>query len=868
MSSPKGYICSEITPSMNCLFMTLLLISTPLKAAFLPDSTITPNDSLRRIQLSEVVISASRVSERILKSPVSIEVIDARRIRLSAQPSYFDAIENLKGVQLLTSSLGFKVYNTRGFAATTNVRFVQLVDGCDNQAPHIGAPIASALAPSDLDIRQVELVPGVASALYGLNALNGLVNILTRNPFDSPGLSIGQKTGVNHVDDPDVPAKIYSETSLRYAHRLGNRFAFKVNLVYQQGYDWVAGNRDDLNPNGNASLNLFGGDNPAYDPVNGYGNEAANRRTLTLGGKRYSVGRTGYYEAEATDYSLRNLRGDVSLHYRFSPTVELAYTYQGATLDNVYQRTNRFRLDNYRLDQHSLTLTTPSVQIRAYQTHENTGNAYNIRSMAENIDKSFKTDNAWFADFTNQFNADTKAGLAVPDALRDARAVADKGRPVPGTSAFNELIAKLRDINNWDIGAALRVQSWMYHAEGQVEPTRVLWQRFREQTGLTIQAGFDFRRYVVFPDGNYFINPTEPGQNLVYGKTGGFVQLSRQFFDEKLKVSGSLRLDKNDYFDARLNPRLSAVYSPSEGHNFRVSYQNGYRFPSLFEGFTNINSGGVKRVGGLPIMSKGIYENAYLVTSINAFQAAITTDVNTNKLTTDQAIQKNKGLLKQSPYTYLKPEQVNSFEVGYKGLFFRQRLYIDADVYYSAYQNFIAQVNANLAKGKNPDSLAYYFSSSTTQDRYRLWTNSQTRVYNYGASLGLRYSLTQHWLVGGNASFAKLDRAENGDGLESSFNTPRWITNLNVSNGNLWGGLGFSINYKHQDAFLWQSELATGNVAAINTLDAQVSYRLQGLHLLLKAGGTNLANQPYYTFIGGPAVGGFYYTNLVWEPGF
>ena len=853
---------------MKNIFLVLVYVSATLPAICQFDTTALPTDSLCKIQLNEVVISASRVAESILKSPVSIEVLDARRIRLSAQPSYFDAIENIKGVQLLTSSLVFKVYNTRGFAATTNVRFVQLVDGRDYQAPHIGAPIASALAPSDLDIQQVEVVPGVVSALYGMNALNGLVNILTRNPFDSQGLSVAQKTGLNHVGDAAVSAKLYSETSIRYARRIGNRFAFKVNLVYQRGYDWIAGNRDDLNPNGNASLSLFGADNPAYDPVNGYGNEAANRRTITLSGKRYSIGRTGYYEMDATDYRLNNLRGDVSLLYRFSPTVELAYTYQGATLANVYQRTNRFRLDNYRLDQHSLTLTTPSIQIRAYRSRENTGDSYNIRSMAENIDKSFKTDNQWFSDFTNQFNTDTKAGLAVTDALRDARSVADKGRPVPGTPTFNELIAKLRDINNWDIGAALRVQSWMYHVEGQVEPTKVLWQRFRQQTGINIQAGFDFRRYVVFPDGNYFINPTEPGNNLVYGKTGGFVQLSRTFFENKVKVAGSLRLDKNTYFDARLNPRLSVVYSPTDAHNIRLSYQNGYRFPSLFEGFTNINSGGVKRVGGLPIMSQGIYENVYLVTSINAFQAAITTDVNTNGLTTSQAIQKNKGLLRKSPYTYLQPEQVNSFEVGYKGLFFKNRLYLDADIYYSSYQNFIAQVNANRARGNNPDSLAYYFSSSTTQDRYRLWTNSQTRVYNYGASLGLRYSLTQNWSMGGNASFAKLDRADNGDGLESSFNTPRWITNLNLSNGNLWRGFGFSVNYKHQDAFLWQSELATGTVSAINTVDAQASYRVQKLNLLVKAGGTNVTNQYYYTFIGGPAVGGLYYTNLVWEPRF
>ena len=847
-----------------------------------PADSLPKPDSLRLVQLPGIVVSASRVAESLLRSPVSVEVIDAGRIRQSAQPSYFDAIENLKGVQLLTSSLGFKVYNTRGFANTTNVRFVQLVDGRDNQAPHIGAPIANALAPSDLDIQRVEVVPGVASALYGLNALNGLVSIFTRNPFDSPGLSVGQKTGLtlpgsldqnpaegstNYAGMTNAAAKLYSESSLRYARRIGQRWAVKLNLVYQHGYDWIAGNRTDLTPNANASLGLFGADNPAIDAVNGYGNEAANRRTLTLDGKKYVIARTGYYEADATDYRLQNLRGDVSVHYRFRPTVELAYTYQGATLANVYQRTNRFRLDNYLLNQHSLMFTSPSVQARAYRTHETTGDSYNVRSMAENIDKGFKSDNQWYADFANQFNADTKAALSVPDALRDARAVADKGRLVPGSAAFNDQIARLRDINNWDIGAALRVESWLYHAEAQVEPTKVLWAGFRQRTGIDILAGVDVRRYVVFPDGNYFINPTEPGQNLLYGKTGAFIQVTRPFFDDRLKLTGSLRLDKNDYFAARLNPRLAAVYSPTDAHNFRLSYQNGYRFPSLFEAFSNVNSGGVKRVGGLPILSQGrqIFERAYLRTSIDAFQAAINTDVNTNKLTTDQAIQKNKGLLRVSPYTYLQPEQVNSFELGYKGLLVQQRLFLDVDFYYTAYRNFVAQVNANVAKGSNPDSLGYYFANSATQDRYRLWTNSQTRVYNYGASLGLRYSLKRHWSVGGNASFARLDRAENGDGLESAFNTPGWITNANVSNANVWNGIGFSVNYKHQSAFLWQSELATGTVQAINNVDGQVSYRWTKARVLIKIGGTNLLNHPYYSFIGGPLVGGFYYTNLLWE---
>lgn len=857
---------------MKHFFLLFFSISQFAHAYVFPDSTITPRDSVRKIQLNEIIVTASRIPESVLKSPVSIELLDARQIRLSAQPSYFDAIENLKGVQLLTPSLGFKVYNTRGFANPTNVRFVQLVDGMDNQAPHIGAPIANALAPSDLDIQRVEIVPGAASALYGLNALNGIAQLITKDPFTSTGLSVSQKTGLNHINDALSPAKVFSETSLRYAQVVGSRLAIKINLTYQRGYDWIARDVTDLNPNANASLGLTGTDNPGRDLVNNYGDESANRRTLTIGGKKYVVARTGYFENETTDLSLNNLRGDIGIFWRLRPTLTLSYRYKAATLDNVYQRTNRFRLDNYILDQHGVTLESPSVQIRAYRTRENTGNSYNIRSMAENIDKSFKSDNQWFTDFTNQFTASTTAGQSVTDALTSARTQADAGRPQPGSAPFNEQVAKLRDINNWDVGAALRVKSWMYHIEGQVEPTRVLWSSFRQKTGIDLLAGFDYRRYVVYPDGNYFINPDRStDHNLIYDKTGGFVQASRSFFHDRLNLRGSLRVDKNRYFDPRVNPRISLVFSPVENHNFRASYQTGYRFPSLFEAFSNVNSGGVKRVGGLRIMSQGIFESSYFRTSIDAFQAAINTDVNTNKLTTDQAIQKNKGLLKPNTYTYLKPEQVNSMEVGYKGLFFTRKLYVDVDFYYNVYHNFIAQVEANIPRGKNPDSLAYYLADRNQQDRYRLWTNSKTTVYNYGSSLGLRYSAGRNWVLSGNASLARLDRTDQGDGLEEAFNTPKWITNVGLSNADLWQNVGFSVNYKYQSSFLWQSSLATGIVPAINTFDAQVSYTLRKSAtgsgpFSIKFGGTNLLNRPYTTFTAGPSVGAFYYTTIVVSP--
>ena len=824
------------------------------------------SDTLKSQVLNEVVISASRIKENYLKSPTSIELLTLKQIQQSPALSYFDAIENMRGIQLITPSLGFRVYNARGFTNTTNVRFVQLVDGIDNQAPHIGSPIASAMSPSDLDIRQVEMIPGVASALYGMNSLNGLVNLITLNPFESEGLSIQQKTGVNHINSEVISHKLFSETNLRYAKKLSEKWAFKTNFTYQKGYDWIANSVLDLNPTANTSVGLFGKDNVGADFVNSYGNESSNRRTLTLSGKKYVVARTGYFEEEATDYSINNIKGDFAVNFRtggvpLKPNHEISYIFKYAQLDNVYQRTNRFRLDNYQLSQNALVYQSPTTQIKAYLTSENTGKSYNIRSMAENIDRSFKNDNVWFTDFTNEFNNQNKQGKTIIDALTIARTAADRGRPQPNTQQFNDLIEKLGDINNWDIGAALQVKSYLLHTEGLTDMSRRLSPALNKN-GFGLLVGFDYRNYFVIPDGNYFINPKESGKTLTYWKSGGFVQLRKHFFDEKLKFIFTLRGDKNEYFNLRFNPRGSAVYSFNENSHFRVSYQNGYRFPSLFEAFSNINSGGVKRVGGLPIMSQGIFENSYLRKTIDDFSAAVNNDINVNKLSQNEAIQRNKNLLRKNDYTYLQPEYVNSFEIGYKGYPIGKRLLVDADFYYNVYRNFMAQIEANVPIGTANDSLAFYMYDRNKQARYRLWTNSKTIVRNYGGGLSLTYNFYKNFTITSNTSFAKLKNVANNDGFEEAFNTPRWIVNVGINNAALTKNIGFGVNYKYQESFLWQSALASGTVPKINTVDAQLTYNLRNKGVQIKVAGTNVFNNHYVSFIAGPTIGAFYYVNF------
>lgn len=847
------------------LFLILLLLSLKNFAQSQKENSKTAQDSIKKEILNEVVVTASRTQETFLRSPISIEQLKAVDAKNMGSPSNFDALENLKGVQIITPSLGFKVINTRGFANTTNVRFAQLVDGIDNQAPHLGTPIANALGANDLDIDKIEVIPGTASALYGMNSINGLANIQTKNPFEHQGLSIRQLTGVNHTGNVDrFSPQLFTTTNLRYAKAINSKIAFKVNGSVTNGTDWVADDRTDLAPKINASTNLYGADNPAFDEVNGYGNESANRRTLTLNGKKYVVSRTGYRETDIADYNIENYKWDAGVYFRPKKGHELAVTYKGALINTVYQRSNRFRLDDYTLNQYSLDYHTNIFQIRTYLTQENTGKSYNMRSLAENMDRAFKSDDQWFTNYTTAYNSAVTNGASVADAHRMARTTSDQGRFIPGTDAYNQKKEELTNINNWDIGAALRVKSSLVHAEGLFNWDKAFAEFFKK-IDAQLLSGFDYRTYIIVPDGNYFINPVDNGKNLTYGKTGGFTQLSKDLFDKKLRLSASIRADKADYFDVKFTPRFTAVISPKEEINFRASYQSGYRFPSIFEGFSNVNSGGVKRVGGLRIMSDGIFENSYTKASIDKFQAQVTSDINTLGLTQAAAIDKNKGIIQKNPYTYLQPEFVRSFEFGFRGVALNKSLFIDTDFYYNSYENFIAQVEASIPNTTDIAQIPTALYSKNTQNRYRLWTNSKSKIYNYGGSLGLKYKCSDIFSFLGNVTYTKLDRTDDKDGLEDGFNTPDLMINGTVIAENLWKKLGASITYRYQNKYDYVSFLVSGEVPHNWSMDAQINYNFEKEGVTAKLGATNFLNKTYYSMLGGPSIGGLYYLSLNWN---
>ncbi|AQG80495.1 TonB-dependent receptor [Spirosoma montaniterrae] len=821
-------------------------------------------------QLNDVVVAASRVEESILRSPVSIEKLDARAVQRSAAPNYFEALNNLKGVDMVTSGLTYRQINTRGFNSTGNTRFLQLIDGMDNQSPGLGWAVANQYGTSDLDLESAELIPGAASALYGPVAFNGLLYIRTKNPFQHQGLSVQQKVGVNHVNDPtgDSP-KPYTETAVRYAKVIGNRLAFKVNASYLKGRDWYAADYTDIDPNTNPELR--GATNPGRNALNIYGDEVA--QTLPGIGR---VSRTGYREIDLTNYDVYSLKLGGAVHYRIGKQTELIYALNFGQATTNYTGSSRFMLNDFQLTQHRLELQGKNFFVRAYSTAENSQNSYNTRSLGQLINRTWvrdlngnvvtpdKADATWFARYAAAFNGQVSGQTARNHDM--ARAFADQGRLLPGSTDFDREKQRYIGIAGLQ-GAGVLSKSKLYHVEGLYDFTSAL--KF-----MSVQAGGNVRYYDMNSEGTLFDDKVNKIRVAEYG---AFAQASKTLLQDKLKLTVSGRYDKNQNFVGNFTPRASAVFSPSDAHHFRASYQTGFRNPTVPDQYIRLNVGPIIILGAAPDNTAGLnaYENSFTAASVGAFGAAFGQAVGSGT-PFQQALMANKDKLVKSDVPRIRAEQSQSFEVGYKGML-TSRLLFDVSYYYGQYRNFLVNqvvIRPNsavlLPDGTvNPAAAADILTAANRQ-AFQLYTNAADRVSADGVSAGLTALLNRGYRVEANGTWARFNIMDANPNNIPAFNTPCFKSNVILSNDRLTNRLGFSVAWHWQEAFDWFgtfTENRPGRIPSYSLVDAQASYRMPALKTILKVGGSNLFNNYVVQAYGSAAVGGLYYVSLTFDQG-
>ena len=579
----------------------------------------------------EVVVAASRIEETVMKSPVAVEKMDIRAIREAAAPSFYDALANMKGVDMTTQGLLFKSINMRGFGATGNPRTVQMIDGMDNQAPGLNFPVDNIVGMPELDVESVELLPGAASALYGPNAINGLILMNSKSPFLYQGLSATAKSGVMTASNRTKVTTPFHDLSLRYAKAFNDKFAFKVNLSYITAKDWQANNYTNLNVGGVQDGSRGAGVKNDYDGMNIYGDEVQANMT-TVANSMISAGllpsaaagiipantnvsRTGFKEVDMIDYNTKSFKTNVALHYRLNEKVEAIAQVNYGYGTTAYTGTGRYSLRNFNITQAKLELKGDNFTLRAYTTQERSGQSYFTGLTAVSMLNEIKPHETWFGQYVGAFAQARMGGLAIDQAHLAARAAADQGMPQPGTAAYDALLEKYRDKPIVEGGGAFLDRTNLYHAEGVYN--------FKNQVKfIDLLAGANFRKYELRSNGTLFADKKDGRDGTIgINEYGAFLQASKSLFKDHFKLSASLRYDKNENFEGQFTPRVSGVATFGD-HNIRVSYQTGFRIPTTQNQYIDLKTPAGTLIGGLPeFVGRYNLNNGIALPVLNDFQA-------------------------------------------------------------------------------------------------------------------------------------------------------------------------------------------------------------------------------------------------------
>jgi outer membrane receptor for ferrienterochelin and colicin len=208
----------------------------------------------------------------------------------------------------------------------------------------------------------------------------------------------------------------------------------------------------------------------------------------------------------------------------------------------------------------------------------------------------------------------------------------------------------------------------------------------------------------------------------------------------------------------------------------------------------------------------------------------------------------------------IKPEQVTSAEIGYRGKF--KNLIVDFSAYYNRYKDFISQevVIAPFYGTVGDNSLSV---AAIANDDYQAWstyTNSPADVNSYGASIGLSTKIFGGFDLNGSYTYAKLDFDRNRfPDFATNFNTPEHKFKAAFGNTELFKNFGFNIAYRFSDDYFWEATFGNGLVPEFHVVDAQINLKVPSMKSVFKVGATNLLGDEYFTAFGTGFIGSQYY---------
>ncbi len=796
------------------------------------------------VLLGGAVVSASRYEEALFTSAVTVQRLNSSALRNPVSGDYYQELNSLPGVSVVENSMAFRVMNTRGFNTTSPFRLVQWVDGIDNITPVLNFSPGGFFGPVPLDLDEMEVLSGPASALYGPNAMQGMVVAQTRSPFDDEGVALDLQGG----------SRDFAQAQLRWAGVFGKARSVgaKIAFAYTRAEEWVGSDSlsNNYRPRNTPPQNmdllaeqlpLTGGlTAEQLNLLEDFQSYALLHPTVRPGVVTYGI--PGYREADLLEEPLaQSLKLNTGLYYRSKGGWNLEYLMRYARSTGIYQGNNRAYLKNFSLFQNKLGITYRGLEAKLYANSDQVGDSYDLVltgiSMAQQqvpvASREFLLGYALaMQNLSNGFTEFPQGGDREA-ALQAGENAATQAFALPGSAEFEQLLNTTSTSTNRPVGSQYISRSSIYH--GEVQYTLPL--KFAQ-----VMTGGSIRRYQPRTEGRLFADTLMQNgefRNIGFFEYGGFVQASRTWGD--WSVHGSLRLDKSQNYDLQYSPRLAFGYSPAPGHHIRLSGQSAFRTPSLNDQYFLLNVG--------PFIVRGNaegYENLYTAASVSSFLSGGGTDT---------------SALVAFSLPRVRPESLRMLELGYRAEL-PGSWQMEVVGYAGFYEDFIGSVRAvepNAGQAGSASGVADLLSGQYLS--YNIAANSNSRISTYGGTISAGGNILPGWFAQCHYTYADFNLTDEDDGLLPGFNTPPHRIVLSSNYVFPRGNWTLGARWYWQDTFFWESPFADGQVPVNHALDARVGYRVPAWHSTFGVGGNNVYNNQRIQAAGGPQIGSFYYVS-------
>lgn len=261
--------------------------------------------------------SASKKDEMIVNAPAAIYAITSADIERSGVTNIPDALRMVPGVDVAQLDSNSWAISIRGFNGTLANKLLVMIDGRTVYNPVFGGVLWEAHELMLEDIERIEVIRGPGGALWGANAVNGVINILTKHTRDTQGAIVSATYGNEEQ----------GTLNARYGGELGETGSYRV---YAKG---------------------FKRDSSITPAINGVAANAYDNWDGFRGGFRVDQGDNFTLQGDAYRTNVQQRRVDHSLIEPFSPIVEQNIVYEGANLlsrwEDQYQNESRLSVQAY-----------------------------------------------------------------------------------------------------------------------------------------------------------------------------------------------------------------------------------------------------------------------------------------------------------------------------------------------------------------------------------------------------------------------------------------------------------------------------------------------------------------------------------------